>query len=117
MASDALLEAVRALRVAEPSLGVKPMAVRLREQQPELAVGAKEVREALKALEAEKEAEKEAAASAAPTRSGSPSREAPPLAAGCCPRYYGGRLKRHRFAACLHRPGSCAMWPGKGGPR
>ena len=33
---DALLEAVRGLRVAEPDLGFKPLLAKLREQQPEL---------------------------------------------------------------------------------
>ena len=63
--SSALLEAVRGLRVAEPGLGVKPLLARLREQQPDLAPGAKEVREALAALKAESEAKAAAAPSAA----------------------------------------------------
>eukprot|EP00964_Phaeocystis_antarctica_P134065 scaffold98304_cov30-Phaeocystis_antarctica.AAC.1 len=33
---DALLEAVRGLRVAEPDLGFKPLLAKLREQQPDL---------------------------------------------------------------------------------
>ena len=45
MPPAALLDAVRALRVAEPSLGVKPLAARLREQQPDLGAAAKEVRD------------------------------------------------------------------------
>ena len=49
--SDALLEAVRGLRVAEPDLGVKPLLAKLREQHPELEVASKEVREALRALD------------------------------------------------------------------
>ena len=49
--SEALLEAVRGLHVADPDLGVKPLLAKLREQQPDLGVGNKEVREALKALE------------------------------------------------------------------
>ena len=47
---EALLEAVRVLHVAEPELGLKPLLAKLREQQPGLAVGTKEVRKALAAL-------------------------------------------------------------------
>ena len=57
--SKALLEAVRALRVADPDLGVKPLLAKLREQQPDLGAGSKEVRKALTALKAESEAAKE----------------------------------------------------------
>ena len=57
---DALLEAVRGLRVAEPDLGFKPLLAKLREQQPDLGAATKEVREALAALAALK-AESEAA--------------------------------------------------------
>ena len=53
--SATLLEAVRALRVADPDLGQKPLLAKVREQQPDLGAGAKEVREALAALEAEGE--------------------------------------------------------------
>ena len=53
---DALLEAVRALRVAYPDLGVKRLLAKLREQQPDLGAGTREVREALTALKAESEA-------------------------------------------------------------
>ena len=62
---DALLEAVRGLRVTEPDLGFKPLLAKLREQQPDLGAATKEVREALKALKAESEAA-EAAAAAPP---------------------------------------------------
>eukprot|EP00964_Phaeocystis_antarctica_P106159 scaffold71081_cov61-Phaeocystis_antarctica.AAC.3 len=55
--SEALLEAVRGLHVADPDLGVKPLLAKLREQQPDLGAGNKEVREALIAL---KKAESEA---------------------------------------------------------
>ena len=55
--SDALLEAVRGLRVAEPDLGVKPLLAKLREQHPELEVASKEVREALRALDIARGAE------------------------------------------------------------
>ena len=42
--SEALLEAVRGLRVADPDLGVKPLVAKLQEQQPDLGAGTKEVR-------------------------------------------------------------------------
>ena len=50
MADDGLLEAVRGLHLANPELGPKPLLAKLREQQPGLAVGTKEVRKALAAL-------------------------------------------------------------------
>ena len=53
---EALLEGVRDLRVANLGIGVKPLLAKLREQQPELDAGCKEVREALLALKAESEA-------------------------------------------------------------
>ena len=62
--AGALLEAVRTLRAAEPSLAVEPLVARLREQRPDLETGAERVGEALRALEAE---ESEATAAAAPT--------------------------------------------------
>ena len=37
--SKTLLEAVRALRVANPNLGVKLLLAKLREQQPDLKAG------------------------------------------------------------------------------
>ena len=64
-APDALLEAVRGLRVAEPDLGLKPLLAKLREQRPELGAATKEVREALATLKAESEAAAKAAARAA----------------------------------------------------
>ena len=54
--ADGLLEAVRGLRIAHPELGPKPLLAKLREQQPDLGAGNKEVREALLALKAESEA-------------------------------------------------------------
>ena len=60
--ADTLLEAVRGLRVADPDLGPKPLLAKLREQQPDLGAGTREVREALNALKAESEAAKAAAA-------------------------------------------------------
>ena len=47
------LQAVRGLHLAHPELGPKPLLAKLREQQPDLAAGNKEVREALAALKAE----------------------------------------------------------------
>ena len=52
---DAVVEAVRGLRVAEPDLGVKPLLAKLREKRPDLEVASKDVREALRALDAAKE--------------------------------------------------------------
>ena len=64
----ALLEAVRALRVAYPDLGVKRLLAKLREQQPDLGAGTREVREALTALKADPEkAESEAPGSPSST--------------------------------------------------
>ena len=62
--TDALLEAVRGLRVADPDLGFKPLLAKLRAQQPDLGAATKEVREALTALKAESEAASAAAAAA-----------------------------------------------------
>ena len=59
---DALLEAVRGLRVAEPDLGFKPLLAKLRAQQPDLGAATKEARVALAALTAESEAREAAAA-------------------------------------------------------
>ena len=70
---EALLEAVRGLRVAEPDLGFKPLLAKLRAQQPDLGAATKEVREALAALKAESEAK--AAADTAP----------PAAEVGCAP--------------------------------
>ena len=53
---EALLEAVRGLRVADPDLGFKPLLAKLRAQQPDLRAATKEVREALAALKAESKA-------------------------------------------------------------
>ena len=63
---DALLEAVRRLRGADPDLGLKPLLVKLRKQQPNLGAGNKEVREALMVLKAEKAESKATEAAAAP---------------------------------------------------
>ena len=71
--ADALLEAVRGLWLADPELGPKPLLAKLREQQPDLGAGNKEVREALTALKAESKATEAAAAQ--------PAAAAPPAAA------------------------------------
>ena len=63
---DGLLQAVRGLHLAHPELGPKPLLAKLREQQPDLAAGNKEVREALAALKAEESQPTEAAAAAPP---------------------------------------------------
>ena len=69
--ADGLLEAVRGLWLADPELGPKPLLVKLREQQPDLAAGNKEVRETLTVLKAESEAT-EAAAAASPAAAATP---------------------------------------------
>ena len=84
---DALLEAVRGLRVAEPDLGFKPLLVKLQAQQPDLGAATKEVREALAALKAESEAAKAAAAAPpAADEGGAPSNVALSLACIGCAR-------------------------------
>ena len=85
--ADGLLEAVRGLWLADPELGPKPLLAKLREQQPGLGAGNKEVREALTVLKAEIEA-KEAAATAPPaaTEGNAPSGVALSLACFGCAR-------------------------------
>ena len=85
--ADALLEAVRGMRVAEPDLSFKPLLAKLRQQQPELGAATKEVREALNVLKAESEAAK-AAAAAPPVveMGGAPSNVALSLACIGCAR-------------------------------
>eukprot|EP00964_Phaeocystis_antarctica_P066517 scaffold40212_cov60-Phaeocystis_antarctica.AAC.1 len=78
--ADGLLEAVRGLWLADPELGPKPLLARLREQQPDLGAGNKEVREALAVLKAQNEATK--AATAPPAAATAPSAVAAPPAAG-----------------------------------
>eukprot|EP00964_Phaeocystis_antarctica_P088906 scaffold56607_cov60-Phaeocystis_antarctica.AAC.2 len=77
--ADGLLEAVRALWLADPELGPKPLLAKLREQQLDLGAGNKEVRETLMALKAEREATK-AAAAAPPAAATLPAADAPPAA-------------------------------------
>ena len=83
--SGALLEAVRALRVADPDLGFKPLLAKLQEQQPDLGAATKEVRKALAVLKAESQAKATAAAAPpAAEGSGAPSNVALSLACiGC----------------------------------
>ena len=80
--SQALVDAVRGLHVADPELGLKPLLAKLREQQPSLGAATREVREALIALKAE---ESEAAkAAAAHTPSPLPTRACRPLPTRAC---------------------------------
>ena len=65
MVDDGLLEAVRGLHLAHPELGPKPLLAKLRQQQPDLAAGNKEVREALAVLKAEESKPTEATPTAA----------------------------------------------------
>jgi tetratricopeptide (TPR) repeat protein len=106
MADDALLEAVRGLWLAHPELGPKPLLAKLREQQPGLGAGNKEVREALTALKAESEATDAAAAppaAAAPSAAGEggapPNASLPPSLAcfGCArlPSEMGDGREKH----------------------
>eukprot|EP00964_Phaeocystis_antarctica_P121359 scaffold85026_cov50-Phaeocystis_antarctica.AAC.3 len=77
--ADGLLEAVRGLWLTDPELGPKPLLAKLREQQPDLGAGNKEVREALATLKAESEAT-EAAAAAPLSAAPPPAAAAPPAA-------------------------------------
>ena len=76
--ADGLLEAVRGLWLAHPELGPKPLLAKLREQQPDLGAGNKEVREALLVLKAERET---TGAAAAPPAAAVPPAVATPAAA------------------------------------
>ena len=87
--ADGLLEAVRGLHLAHPELGPKPLLAKLRQQQPDLAAGNKEVREALAALKAEESKATEAA---------TPPAAAAPSAAGECVAPFGVALS----LACFH---------------
>ena len=129
MADDALLEAVRGLWLAHPELGPKPLLAKLREQQPDLGAGNKEVREALTALKAESEATE--AAAAAPPAAGEGG--TPPIASlaislacfGCgrLPSEMGdGRVKHEvcpicvklkvptTYWCCVNCPGNPGAW-------
>ena len=80
MADDGLLEAVRGLHLAHHELGPKPLLAKLRQQQPDLAVGNKEVREALAVLKAESKATE--AAAAPPATASPPAAALAPSTAG-----------------------------------
>eukprot|EP00964_Phaeocystis_antarctica_P136329 scaffold100759_cov78-Phaeocystis_antarctica.AAC.1 len=84
--SETLLDAVRALRVADPDLGLKPLLAKLREQQPDLGAATRKVREALIALKAEGEAAKAAAAQPAADEGAAPPNVALSLACVGCGR-------------------------------
>ena len=87
MADDGLLEAVRGLHLAHPELGPKPLLAKLREQQPDLVAGNKEVREALTALKAEAAAASVALLSSAfSAASASRTSLLPAARSGCCSR-------------------------------
>jgi tetratricopeptide (TPR) repeat protein len=135
MAEDCLLEAVRGLWLAHPELGPKPLLAKLREQQPDLGAGNKEVREALAALKAESEAT-EAAAAALPAAAATPAAGeggAPPNASlppslacfGCArlPSEMGDGREKHpvcpicvelkvptTYWCCVNCPGNPAAW-------
>jgi tetratricopeptide (TPR) repeat protein len=127
MAEDCLLEAVRGLRLAHPELGPKPLLAKLREQQPDLGAGNKEVREALLALKAESEAT-EAAAAAPPAAdsAGAPLGVAVSLACfGCArlPSEMGDGREKHpvcpicvklkvptTYWCCVNCPGNPGAW-------
>jgi tetratricopeptide (TPR) repeat protein len=66
-ADDELLASLRALRIAEPTAGVKPLVAKLKESHPDCKLGAKEVREMLRKLEAEQKAAEAAAPSSSST--------------------------------------------------
>jgi tetratricopeptide (TPR) repeat protein len=129
MAEDCLLEAVRGVWLAHPELGPKPLLAKLREQQPGLSAGNKEVREALTALKAESEATE--AAAAAPPAAGEGS--APPNASlapslacfGCArlPSEMGDGREKHpvcpicvklkvptTYWCCVNCPGNPGAW-------
>ena len=71
--ADGLLELVRGLWLASPDLGPKPLLAKLREQQPDLGAGTREVCEVLvKVLKAEGEAKADATAAAAHAAAAAP---------------------------------------------
>ena len=83
--ADGLLEAVRGLWLADPDLGPKPLLAKLREQQPDLGAGNKEVREALTTLKAEAEAREAAAAAPPATVAAPPAADVLPVAPASAP--------------------------------
>ena len=117
---DALLEAVRGLRVADPDLGFKPLLAKLREQQPELGAATKEVREALKALKAESVAAKAAADPPAADEGGVPSNLTPSLACFGCARLPSDmddeREKHDACSKCVKHKLLTTYWCGPNCP-
>eukprot|EP00964_Phaeocystis_antarctica_P040591 scaffold23202_cov56-Phaeocystis_antarctica.AAC.1 len=133
--ADGLLETVRGLWLADPELGPKPLLAKLREQQPDLSAGNKEVREALKALKAE-ESEATEAAAAPPAAVAPPAADeggvppnaslAPSLACfGCArlPSEMGDNREKHEvcpicvklkvpttYWCCVNCPGNPGAW-------
>ena len=105
MADHGLLEAVRGLWLADPGLAPKPLLAKLREQQPDLGAGTREVREALLVLNAESEAKE---ATAAP-----PADAAPPAAAAAPSADEGGAPMPASLAPSLACFG-CARLPNDG---
>ena len=124
--ADALLEAVRGLRVADPDLGFKPLLAKLQEQQPDLGAATKEVREALAALKAESEADKAATAPPAVDEGGATSHVALSFACfGCArlPSDMGDDREKHpvcpkcvklkvptTYWCCVACPGNPGAW-------
>ena len=83
-AAPELVEAVRTLRAAEPTLGLKALVARLRAEQPGLGAEAKLVREALGALEQQsKAATAPAGAPAVAEGGGTASQDVSLLCVGC----------------------------------
>ena len=126
--TDALLEAVRGLWLADPELGLKPLLTKLRQRQPDLGAGTKEVREALTALKAEGEGTEVAAAPPAADESVAPpdASLAPSLACfGCArmPSEMGDDRVKHEvcpicvklkvpttYWCCVNCPGNPGAW-------
>eukprot|EP00964_Phaeocystis_antarctica_P012555 scaffold6926_cov64-Phaeocystis_antarctica.AAC.1 len=106
--ADGLLEAVRGLWLVDPGLGPKPLLAKLREQQPDLGVGTREVREALTVVKAESEATEAAAAAALPAAA------APPAAAATHAAGEGGAPLPESLAPSLACFG-CARLPSEMG--
>eukprot|EP00964_Phaeocystis_antarctica_P080607 scaffold50363_cov59-Phaeocystis_antarctica.AAC.1 len=112
--ADGLLEAVRGLWLADPGLGPKPLLAKLREQQPDLGAGTKEVREALTTLKAESEATEAAAAAPPPADDVLPAAAAPPATAASPAAGEGGAPPNASLAPSLACFG-CARLPSEMG--
>ena len=112
--------------MADPDLGLKPLLAKLREQQPDLGAGTREVREALNALKTENEAAKAAAAPPTSKKQGAPSHAALSLACfGCArlPSDMGDEREKHpvcpkcvklkvptTYWCCVECPGNPGAW-------